>query len=65
MAFPEALSWVFSGNEADEFLVKLHAKKGTRALVTGSSHNPEEVHRIVVENARKRKAEWDARKREK
>jgi len=65
MAFPEALSWVFVGDEADEFRAKLHAKKEKRSLVTGSSHDPVEVHRIVVENARKRKAEWDAREREK
>jgi hypothetical protein len=65
MAFPEGLSWVFAGDEANEFLAKLHAKKERRPLVTGSSHEADEAHRIVVENARKRKAAWDAREREK
>lgn len=65
MAFPEGLSWVFEGEEANEFLAKLHAKKEKRPLITGSPHDANEAHRIVVENARRRKAEWDARKREK
>jgi hypothetical protein len=65
MAFPESLSWVFTGDEAEEFLAKLHVKKERRPLITGSSHDDEEVHRLVIESARNRKAEWDARKREK
>jgi hypothetical protein len=65
MAFSDTLSWVFRGEEADAFVEKLNAKKEKRPLITGSRHPMAEVRKIVLENARKIKAEQDARKREK
>ena len=63
MAFPESLSWTFEGQEAEELIEKLLPSEKARPLVTGSRHSMSEVHRVVVENARKRKAEQDARQR--
>ncbi|MHB8204291.1 MAG: hypothetical protein ACYDHG_11400 [Desulfomonilaceae bacterium] len=65
MALPESLSWVFEGKEAQEFLEKMRLKRDKRALITGSRHSMDEVHKKVVENARKRKSEENGRKREK
>jgi len=63
MAFPESLSWTFEGEEADEFVAKISPNERPRPLVTGSRHPMADVHRTVVENARKRKAEQSARDR--
>ncbi len=63
MAFPESLSWTFTGEAADEFVAKLSPNSEPRPLVTGSRHSMTDVHRTFVENARKRKAEQNARNR--
>jgi hypothetical protein len=64
MAFPESLPWTFEGKEADEFVEKISTPEEPRPLVTGSRHEMDHVRKVVVENARKRKAEQRARKRE-
>lgn len=56
MAFPESLSWIFKDQEAEELLEKLRPGKQPQQLVTGTRHPMNEVHRLVVEKARKRKA---------
>jgi hypothetical protein len=56
----EGLSWIFRGEEAEEFERKLNEPKEKRPLITGSRHDPKEVRRHVLEAARKRKAEYDA-----
>ncbi len=56
MAFPESLSWTFVGEEAEEFERKVAHKDKSSPLVTGSRHEMSKVHKVVVENARKRKA---------
>jgi len=61
--FPESLSWTFEGQQADEFVAKLSPNEEPQPLVTGSRHEMSEVHKVVVRNARKRKAEQSARQR--
>lgn len=65
MAFPESLSWTFEGKDAEDFLKKVLPHKEPRPLVTGSRHEMAKVHKIVVENARKRKVAQSAGKRQK
>jgi len=55
MAFPESSEWTIEGKEAAEFLNRLFEPKEKRKLVVDTRLSAEELHKKVVENARKRK----------
>lgn len=57
MAFPESSEWTLEGEEASEFLNRLFEEKEKRPLITPTRLSSEELHRKVVENARRRKNE--------
>lgn len=56
MAFPESSEWTLEGEEAAEFLNRLFEPKEKRPLLTPTRLSSEDLHRKVVENARKRKS---------
>jgi len=53
MAFPESWEWVLEGEEAAQFVNKLFEPKKKRKLLTDTKLSSEELHKKVVENARK------------